>query len=535
MIELGVCSALQKVFSDAPLPPQNNVLRLFLNERGSLQLCLRSNAPAELSVICRCDLPFRTYLVREVYSDFPMYPHAKNCTLLKSGPAYFPDLLEPFGGTLRAEAGVTYALRVEFLPDAASPGAYEARFAVTGNGETAEIAATVLVGKTALAPQALVYTDWFHADCLATYYKTPVFSQTHWEIVERFMQNAAEHGVNCILTPLFTPPLDTAVGAERPTVQLVGVTKTGTGWEFDFTLLEKWMDMAERCGITHFEFSHLFTQWGALAAPKVIARTPEGDGRRVFGWETDSLSPEYHGFLRALGKALTAFTDARGVTARCMVHCSDEPGGEHIERYRACAALVHEAFAAYPHIDALSDYVYYEQGLVTLPVPSENSIGPFAGNVPQLWTYYCCGQVNDELPNRFFATPEVRNRILGTLLYKYDCAGFLHWGYNFYYSQLSKYEIDPFTETSAGAAFPSGDAFCVYPGEGGVPLPSLRQKTFYDGLQDLRALRAAEAKLGRDNVLEIIRDTLGDIDFTHYPMDETAFFAFRKALWEKMG
>lgn len=61
--------------------------------------------------------------------------------------------------------------------------------------------------------------------------------------------------------------------------------------------------------------------------------------------------------------------------------------------------------------------------------------------------------------------PSARNRILGALLYKYNAVGFLQWGYNFWYSQFSKHEIDPFTVTDAGKAFPSGDAFVVYPGE----------------------------------------------------------------------
>ncbi len=72
----------------------------------------------------------------------------------------------------------------------------------------------------------------------------------------------------------------------------------------------------------------------------------------------------------------------------------------------------------------------------------------------------------------------------------------------------------------------------MYPGENGEPLPSLRQKVFYDGLQDLAALQTAEDKLGREAVLRLMDETLGDIDFAHYPMEEETFFRFRKALWE---
>ena len=533
MLEYRVCSALQKVFSDAPFPEARDALLLFSGERGSLQLCLRSDRDAAVSVSLDAAVPCSLYEVREVFVSHPGGEGAERCTLLRGAPGDYPDLLTPFGGTLALRAGKTAAVWIEADAADLPAGEYPLRITVSDGETAAHVRATVRIGKTKLDKQTLIHTDWFHSDCLATYYGVPVFGDRYWEIVERFMQNAAAHGVNCILTPLFTPPLDTEVGAERPTVQLVGVRQTPDGWRFDFTLLEKWMSLAERCGIRYFELSHLFTQWGAKAAPKVIAETDAGPVR-VFGWETDSLSPAYCGFLRALGAALTAFTDARNATDRCFVHCSDEPGMDDLDRYARCAALVHEAFGAYRHIDALSDYAFYEKGLVPLPIPAENHIGPFVGRVPALWTYYCCGQLADEMPNRFIAIPSIRNRILGVLLYRFRCAGFLHWGYNFYYSSLSRKPVDPFTDSSSDGAFPAGDGFCVYPGPDGTPLPSLRQKVFADGLQDLRALQTAARKLGREAADAIVRDTLGEIDFAHYPMDEDSFFRFRTALWRAL-
>ncbi len=516
------------------MPPERAALRLLSGEKGNLQLCLRGDRAAELCVTVASKLRVRVWVVKEVPCAKPVYPDARNCTLLRGQPGDFPDLLTPFDGKLLLPAGEYRALWLEIDTAGAAAGTCDVVCTVEGGGEVLEKTASVTVSAAALPPQTLVNTDWFHADCLATYYNVPVFSEEHWSITERFMRFAAEHGQNCVLTPLFTPPLDTAEGTERPTVQLVGVTRSPDGWEFDFTLLERWMALAERCGITYFEFAPLFTQWGALYAPKVIARTPEGE-KRVFGWETDSLSPEYRAFLRSFAEKLTAFTDARGVTGRCFVHCSDEPDENNHARYGQCAALIHEAFGAYRHIDALSHFSFYESGMVPVPVPSENNIAPFAGRVPELWTYYCCGQFNDEAPNRFIAFPSIRNRILGVLLYKYDLAGFLHWGFNFYYRQLSRGQIDPYKDTCADGAFPGGDAFSVYPGPGGEPLPSLREKVFFDGLQDLRALRAAEAKHGREAVLRLIRDTLGDIDFSHYPMDEETFFRFRDAVWNRVA
>ena len=59
-------------------------------------------------------------------------------------------------------------------------------------------------------------------------------------------------------------------------------------------------------------------------------------------------------------------------------------------------------------------------------------------------------------------------------LYKYKIIGILHWGYNFYNSQFSLEKINPYQVTDAGGAFPSGDAFLVYPGEDRHPEESIR-------------------------------------------------------------
>ena len=116
--------------------------------------------------------------------------------------------------------------------------------------------------------------------------------------------------------------------------------------------------------------------------------------------------------------------------------------------------------------------------------------------------------------------PSARNRILGIQLYKFDIVGFLQWGYNFWYSQYSRYPIDPFKVTDAGYAFPSGDAFIVYPGEDGRPLESLRLKVFYEAIQDLRALRLLEELIGREAVMEMLEEDVDEpITFKRYPTD----------------
>ena len=101
-----------------------------------------------------------------------------------------------------------------------------------------------------------------------------------------------------LLTPVFTPPLDTAVGGERTTIQLVDIRVDNGRYSFGFEKLERWVEMCRECGIRYFEIAHLYTQWGALHCPKIMA-TVDGEYRRIFGWDADATGDAYRAFLGA--------------------------------------------------------------------------------------------------------------------------------------------------------------------------------------------------------------------------------------------
>lgn len=530
-IKAKLCSSLVKIFTDAENTDNFSAMSLLSGEKGNFQLVILSDRHCTLKVSTDFSAA-SLYEVKSIYARTPV--DKENCgdiLLEKNGePGLYPDLLDTFTGELRMIRDEAKSIWVNIDSSVLSPGEHKCTLCVEDETNITELTAVIKVCKTKLPEQELIHTNWFHSDCLATYYKVPVFSEEYWEITENFIKNAVSHGVNCILTPLFTPPLDTEIGGERPTVQLVRVKRCKNySYEFDFTLLDRWVDMCLKNGVKYFEFSHLFTQWGAKHAPKIAAETSQGV-KRIFGWETSAASKGYLGFLKQFGEALKEYTDNKAITDICFVHCSDEPSLDDIKHYQKASDAVREYFSAYEHIDALSDYDFYKEGLIGTPVPEEGSIEEFKGNVPKLWTYYCCGQYKNDLPNRFFSMPSIKNRILGVLLYKYDCTGFLHWGFNFYYTQYSKRALDPFIETDAGGSFPSGDSYIVYPGKDGKPLSSLRQKVFYDAIQDISALKAFEKKYSREYALSFIKDHLGDINFTSYPFEPEKLLKFRENL-----
>lgn len=458
------------------------------------------------------------------------HPWSKDDSIISDKPGLYPDLLTPLSENKvwveqdicdslwfeldtrgEADAGI-YDITVEF--EYRKKSAKEDEEDVVYN---AQRTIRLEIINACLPEQKLMYTQWFHADCIASYYKLDMFCERHWEIIENFMKVAVKNGHNVIFTPLFTPPLDTAVGGERPTTQLVDIKLEGGKYSFDFEKLDRWIELSLKIGYKYFEMPHLFTQWGAEFCPKIMANA-DGEYKKIFGWENKSNSPEYREFLSAFLPAVTTYMDKKGLKERTFFHYSDEPREEHLATYKEAVAGAAPYLEGWKCIDALSEAQYSKEGLVKhAVVPHYKCNDFFKEGITDIWAYYCCTH-QDYYSNRFFAYPLWRTRIMGIQLFKYNIPGFLQWGYNFYYNEHSIKLINPYRTTDGGRAFPAGDAFSVYPGDDGQCLESTRLASFYEGVQDMRALELLAELIGKDKVNELIDDVAGmNLTFRDYP------------------
>lgn len=518
MLKIIPLSSLIKVFSDEePTAQPFTKLSCLSNEIVQLQVAFCNDSDCEVNVKVDCKFKdcINVYYVEEIYSKNPVHALQDNYTLRKKS-GYFPELLRPLDGCFNAKANKWNSIWLEVVPNPTLvAGEQKINVALTCGEDVQTIDFTLDVIDAQLPAQTLINTNWFHTDCIATHYNIEVFSDKYWEYVKNFLKVAVDHGMNMVLTPLFTPPLDTKVGGERPTVQLVGVKVSSGEYKFDFTNLDKWIAICDEVGIKYLELSHFFTQWGAKKCPKIIAEV-DGVQKRIFGWDTKASGKAYRSFLTAFAEVFKPYLKEKGLEDKVYFHVSDEPFAAIARHYRKASNIVNELFGEYKIMDALSNYKFYKKGLVKLPVPANDHIEPFIGNVSDLWTYYCCVQVKG-VSNKFFSMPSQRNRVLGYQMYKFNVKGFLHWGYNFWYKQFSTGPVDPFTETDAGGSFPSGDSFVVYPGDNGAPLISLRLKVFYDAFQDMRALQLLESLIGKEKTMQILEDGIEPITFAQYP------------------
>jgi hypothetical protein len=310
----------------------------------------------------------------------------------------------------------------------------------------------------------------------------------------------------------------------------VEVEDLGDGsFRFGFERLVRWLELCRRNGIRGVEVAHLFTQWGAEFTPAVYAG--RGDETvRLFGWDVRATDLRYRAFLEQLLPPLLAVLDEHADPGRVVFHISDEPHGERqLSNYLAAKNVVADLLDGRRIVDALSDFAFYESGAVPVPVVATDAIAPFLENRPdELWAYYCVSQDRD-VANRFFALPSARNRVIGHQLFRFGIQGFLHWGFNFYYSWHSLRLVDPFRDTSSGGAFPGGDPFVVYPGEDGHPLPSIRYRVFAQAMADHRAMQALRDREGADVVTELI-DPEGALRFNRFEADPVHYLSVREAI-----
>ncbi len=529
-------SSLEKVFFDEEPRGFDGKIEGFLNESVSFQAawsCPDKDFTRDAVVVSvRGDIKdsISCRAVRQVPVLFPTFVDADDNYLRKESGLY-PDLLTPVPcnrATLWGGRWQAFWFEIDARCDLPA-GEYEIEVALENKqGETlASCVFTYTRLNAELPKQKLMHTKWFHSDGLCDIYGCDMFSEEYWRICEKFMRTAAKRSINMILTPVHTPPLDTMVGGERRTCQLVDITKRGDKYSFTFEKLRRWVRMAQKCGIEYFEIAHLFTQWGAEHAPKIMAEV-DGEYTRIFGWETDATSDEYADFLSQYLPALTSELTSLGISDKCVFHISDEPKLSMLPNYAKAKNIVKEYLSGYKIMDALSDIELYKSGAVDNPVPALNHIKPFLeAGIDRLWTYYCIGQYKD-VSNAFVAMPSARTRILGLQMYMFSIAGFLHWGYNFYNSQYSTYPVNPFMSTDGDGFSPTGDCFVVYPGAGGEPLETIRLLSFNEGVNDLRALELLEQLTSREYVLNFINSLGESVTFDKYPISAAYIQTLRR-------
>ena len=552
--QVVLCSSLAKVMPQGT--PEKSPIRNFSCLRGenfAFQVAFKSEDISWCyptgAVRVEVKSPLKKYIRIRSVENVPVswIPDGMDEDVVSNKTGLFPDVLRDLedGNIIQSHRRIWRTLWFDVeLPEKCKSGKYDItvilhvadmdkRYAGEKDANTTfEEKLTLEVIDAVLPSQTLKCDHWFHSDCLCTHYNVKPFSAEFWRIAANFMKAASANGINMLMTPLFTPPLDTFVGTYRPRIQLVKIKLDKGKYSFDFTLVKKWIKMAQECGIQYFELPHMFTQWGCEATPQIWA-TVDGKEKRIFGWDVKPLGPAYRKFINNYLPALKQFFEELGLKDKVYFHCSDEPCLKQLDQFKKCASLLTRHLKGWNLFDG-GTLDAYKNGLPPIPIPicPERAFEQFLQvDVPERWVAYCCFP-QEIYVNRFIHMTSSRNRIWGSLLYRFNVDGFLHWGFNFYYSGLSLKPVDPYKDTCCYFTYPAGDAFLVYPRKDGVPEESLRLKVFGHGLQDMRALRLLESLIGREKVEKLLDKASpeGEMHMHDYPRGEKAVLALREKI-----
>ena len=335
-------SSLEKLYYNDKLPIESlKSFSMLKNEKKSFQISIESETDTKVNIDINTSLKgYKLYKVCDVKSDYPMAKGADDYYRF-SDNGFYPDLLKSVGNEINLNKGIN---TIWFEIDANENNVGNHIFSINIDGFFEELSIEIINAELDFSD--FVYTNWFHTDCLMSYYGFEAFSDEYWRVTENFLKTACEYGMNCVLTPIFTPPLDTEVGKERPTVQLVDISLNNGKYSFNFEKLTKWIDMSKRCGITHFEMAHFFTQWGAKHAPKIM-ETVDGEYKKIFDWETKADSKEYEAFLTDFSVELKRYFEENNLKDKVLIHVSDEPTFPILNSYSKASKLIYKLFKGY--------------------------------------------------------------------------------------------------------------------------------------------------------------------------------------------
>ena len=373
------------------------------------------------------------------------------------------------------------------MPEDALPGKYQGTLSVLHSGRSlADFDLTVEVLDFTLPP---VTEDHFYFNILmdlgsiAREHHVERWSEEHWKLIERYVENWAQHSQDAVTVFIVEDPW---VGDTGFPVAGALIWELEGQWEdlqrpqfqFDYSHFDRFVEMCLKAGIDqniqcwspvmmpHLDYSLITykdTESGQICSIRVEAGSE--DYRRV--WSQFAESFEAHlrdkGWLdlttvgldeistEDLDKIIPVFQEI-APDLQLMVSGGDEKG-----KY---ADFSPETAFHYGYIES------------EVPLPDTRQRRS-EGKRTLLYT-----AVSPLYPNTFIFSEPLESRMLPWLVWKYDFDGYIRWAWNFW--------VDGFWKQPR-YKWRSGDMFFVYPGEDG-PLDSIRTEMMLKGAQDYECL-----------------------------------------------
>ena len=237
--------------------PEITGRKVLAGQRLTYQVCLQADQQlfAGVSVHSALKEHVKVYWVKNAVMDRPVVLDVPMEDYITHEPGLMPDILVPMeesGWKIAPyKTPCTLWVRVD-VPKDMQPGKYTVQLqfdvaqlnAVPAGTLTKTMEVEVL--PAVMPEQQLTYTRWIYIDCIAGVHGVEIFSEAHWALMDKYIAYAKDAGINMLLVPVHTPPLDTEVGTRRPCVQLVDIEKIGDKYIFGFDKFHRYIDLCKK-------------------------------------------------------------------------------------------------------------------------------------------------------------------------------------------------------------------------------------------------------------------------------------------------
>jgi hypothetical protein len=294
------------------------------------------------------------------------------------------------------------------------------------------------------------------------------FSRPFFNLLRTYIKNMVAHRQNW---------------ARVETLWIVGYHHDRKGrLKFDYTNFDKWVKILLNEGIQKVEGLQYAWRSGKWNEPYFVEihspDDPDYKGKRV-----PADSKEAKEFYSQFFPSLHEHLKEKGWLKLYVQHVGDEPVTQNADSYTTAAMLLKKYAPGIPVMEAC--LAQNMVGAIDIWVPTLDGLHHHsdffdkrkaAGD--QVW-FYTCVVPQGEYANRYIEQPLIKTRLLHWINFRYDIAGYLHWGYNFWRAHPWEDAGDP------KGHLPGGDAWIVYPQKDGLGIiESIRYEAMRDGIED---------------------------------------------------
>lgn len=396
------------------------------------------------------------------------------------------------------------------VPHEAAAGEYKGAVNVSyNNGEDVQLPLSLYVYDLLLPKPA----EWsFHLDlwqnpfAIARYYEVEPWSEEHWRLLPPYLEMLADAGQKVITTSIVHHPW----GGQTydPFESMIEWIYLGNGeWEYDYSVFDRWVRLANEAGITGQINSYSMVPWG-----NQVRYFDQEKGEYV----TVTVEPGSQEYSDIWTPFLVNFRDhllKTGWLDKTLIAMDERS----LEEMKYMVELVEEVTPdlkialAGSYLEEINDNIY------DLCVAAKYDLDEelIKMRVDKGWptTFYtmCAAP---EHPNNFTFSPPAEQAWIGWHAASKGYTGFLRWAYN-------SWVEDPLKD-SRFRTWPAGDTYQIYPG----PRSSIRFERLREGIQDfekIRIFRNIAAQYGekeRLKKLDHVLDYFSIDEIRHNPAEE---------------